>query len=141
VTSTAERRRDDTSRAIETTPPGASFKTDGSGGSRLGCPDDPGHGAVSVRQAERVLFERLLSAPRLRNVFAERRRGELRRPPGLLPDLLQLVYVRENAGELMRQRGKVLLRDTQPGERRDVEHDLRADRRRLGGHADNCKAF
>jgi hypothetical protein len=141
VTSTAERRRDDTSRAIETTLPGAAVKTGGSGGSRFGSSDDPRHGSVAVLEANRVLLQRLLSGTRLRDILAKRRRGELRRAPRLLPDLLQLVDVRENAGELMGQGGKFLRRETQPRERGDVAHDLQADGRRLGRHADNCKAF
>src|SRR6266540_3312178 len=141
VTSTAERRRDDTSRAIEMTLPGAALKTDGSGVSRLASSDDPRHRAVPVRKARRILFQRFLSGSGYRSIFTKRRGGEFGRTPRLLPNLLQLIDVRENAGELMRQAGKLFVGHTKPGECRDVAHDPRADGGRLGGHTDNCKAF
>jgi hypothetical protein len=121
--------------------PGAALKTDGSGVSRLASSDDPRHRAVPVQEARRILFQRSLPGSGCRSIFTKRRGGKFGRTPRLLLNLLQLVDVRENAGELMGQAGKLLVGHTQPGECRDVAHDLRADGGRLGGHADNSKAF
>ena len=88
----------------------------------------------------RVALEGLSSSSRAVDVVAQGRRGQLGISAGFLADLLQLIDVGENAGELMRERGKLLVGDAKPRERRHVAHDLRTDRRRLGGHPDNCKA-
>ena len=130
VTSTALRRREETSAAVSMTP-----------GMPPSAPrsDDARHHPVVVHPPRGIGLQGLGAPAVPRNVGPSGcRRGAPGGREGLLGDLPELLDVADDARELLRPARKFALGEAEPGEGGDLAHDLGSDNGRRGWHPQNC---